>query len=384
MTAIDGKSHILKLLFTGDVMVGRGIDQILPHPGDPKLYESYMTSAEEYVELAETTHGPIRQPVDFTYIWGDARPDIDRRAIDFRIVNLETPVTTSQNPAHKEINYKMHPRNAEALRAFGIDCCSIANNHVLDWGSKGLIETIDSLKRIGIATAGAGRDTAEADAPAILRGTDGVRILVFGAAMPPSGVPREWAAGENKAGVSLLGDLSDASVDAVASRVAAAKGPRDIIVLSLHWGGNWGYGISDKEVAFAHALVDRAGVDILHGHSSHHARAIEAYRGKLILYGCGDFMNDYEGIRGYEEFRGDLALAYVASINATEDACLTEFSVVPYRIRKFRLERASNEEIDWLRGILTRESSRFGAQLMVSRDRDLKLVWHPALSGRID
>ena len=60
----------------------------------------------------------------------------------------------------------------------------------------------------------------------------------------------------------------------------------------------------------AHSLLDEAGVDVIHGHSSHHVKGIEVYKGKAILYGCGDFLTDYEGIQGYEEFRDDLVLMY--------------------------------------------------------------------------
>jgi len=75
------------------------------------------------------------------------------------------------------------------------------------------------------------------------------------------------------------------------------------VVASIHWGDNWGYEI-------AHNLIDHAGVDIIHGHSSHHAKGIEVWHGKPVIYGCGDFINDYEGIGGNEKYRSDLSLMY--------------------------------------------------------------------------
>lgn len=364
----------MRLFLAGDVMLGRGIDQILPHPGDPRLHERHVETANDYVRLAEAQNGPIPRRQNYNYIWGDALAEIDRRNVDARIVNLETAVTTSRTPEPKGINYKMHPHGAEVLRAFKIDCCSLANNHVLDWGENGLVETIGSMKRIGIATTGAGRDQVEAEAPAIV-GTGQARVLVFGAAIPTCGVTSKWAARKNRPGICLLNDLSPASVNATADRIAAARSPHDIIVASIHWAGNWGYEVSDDEVAFAHALIDRAGVDIVHGHSSHHAKAIEVYHGKLILYGCGDFMNDYEGIRGYEEFRSNLALAYIASVDSIDGCQLAGLTIIPFRICKFRLQRASVEETFWLQNILSRESIRFGARLVVTEDRDLTLIW---------
>jgi poly-gamma-glutamate synthesis protein (capsule biosynthesis protein) len=83
----------LNIFLAGDVMTGRGIDQILPHPSEPTLYESYIRDARRYVALAEQTNGPIRRPVGFPYIWGDALATLRRIEPDVRIVNLETSIT---------------------------------------------------------------------------------------------------------------------------------------------------------------------------------------------------------------------------------------------------------------------------------------------------
>lgn len=369
----EENSSGVKLFLAGDVMLGRGIDQILPHPGSPTLRESYLTTAMDYVRLAEAAHGPIPRPVDYAYVWGDATAALDRLAPDFRIVNLETAITVSPTALPKGINYRMQPRNVETLKALKIDCCSLANNHVLDWGPQGLLETIDCLKRTGIATAGAGRNRAEAEVPAVLEDGRGFRVLVYGAATPTSGVTSDWAARDRRPGIFLLDDLSPATVEALAARIVDARRPRDIVVLSLHWGGNWGYGISRREIAFAHALIEKAGVDIVHGHSSHHAKAVEVHRGKLVLYGCGDFIDDYEGISGYETFRSDLALAYIASVDTAAGGQLTELRILPFRIRKFRLQRAPAEDVAWLQETLSRESAPFGTRFAAANG-ELKLA----------
>ena len=83
------------LFLCGDVMTGRGIDQILPHPGHPRIYEPYMEDARGYVEIAEKANGPIRKPVDFSYIWGEALEELERVEPDLRLINLETSITTS-------------------------------------------------------------------------------------------------------------------------------------------------------------------------------------------------------------------------------------------------------------------------------------------------
>ena len=128
-------------------MTGRGIDQILPYPGNPVLYEPYMNDARGYVELAEDANGQIGKPVDFAYIWGDSLTEMAAHAPDVRIINLETSVTTSDDHwRSKGINYRMNPSNVPCLQAARLGIASLANNHVLDWGYRGLE---DMLSREG-------------------------------------------------------------------------------------------------------------------------------------------------------------------------------------------------------------------------------------------
>src|ERR687892_137651 len=222
------------VFLAGDVMTGRGIDQILPCPSQPAIHESYVRDARGYVDLAEEASGAIPRAVDPGYIWGDALDELARVGPDACIVNLETSVTRSEDWWQgKGINYRMHPANVACLAALRIDVCALANNHVLDF----------------------------------------------------------------------LWDLSDATADAVTGRVQRLKRPGDVAVASIHWGSNWGYAVPPAHVRFAHRLVD-GGVDIVHGHSSHHPRALEVYRRKLVLYGCGNFIDDYEGIGGLEGVPG--------------------------------------------------------------------------------
>jgi poly-gamma-glutamate capsule biosynthesis protein CapA/YwtB (metallophosphatase superfamily) len=362
------------LFLCGDVMTGRGIDQILAHPVNPALYEPYVTSAVEYLELAEAANGPIPRPVDPAYIWGEALTELDRRKPDLRIINLETGITRSEDAAPKGINYRMAPENASCLTAAGIDCCVLANNHVLDWGPDGLADTLETLEGLDIRTAGAGRDTAAAEAPAILSLAGQGQVLVFGFGVSSSGIPRSWAARRDRPGVDLLNGLSDRTLDRIAARVKEIKRAGDIVVGSIHWGGNWGYEIANEERDFAHGLIEVAGIDIVHGHSSHHAKAVEVHRGKLVLYGCGDFLNDYEGIAGYEAFRDDLTVMYLPTV-AVSDGGLARLELVPFRIRNFTLRRAPREDATWLRDVLTREGKRFGTSLEMTETGTLNLLW---------
>ena len=153
------------------------------------------------------------------------------------------------------------------------------------------------------------------------------------------------------AGVNLLPGFNDETVKSLAEQGARVRQPGDLVIASIHWGPNWGYKIPQDQRSFAHALVDKANVSVVHGHSSHHAKAIEIYKNRLILYGCGDSLNDYEGIRGHEEFRGDLTLMYFAGFDCVTGQ-LTDLELVPLQIRRFQLVSASGADIVWLQQTL--------------------------------
>jgi poly-gamma-glutamate synthesis protein (capsule biosynthesis protein) len=355
----------LTLFLAGDVMTGRGIDQVMPHPGDPRIHERYAESALDYVRLAEQRNGPIPKPVPYTYIWGAALGELERRAPDARIINLETAVTKNDVPAPKGINYRMHPKNVASLTAAKIDCCVLGNNHLLDWGEAGCVETLDVLRDAGIKTAGAGRDATHAASPAVLQSERG-RVLVFGFGSVTSGIPRGWRATPTSPGINLLQDLSDGTARRIAAQIRAHRRDKDIVVASIHWGGNWGYEVPSEQRAFAHSLIDEAKVDIVHGHSSHHPKGVEIYRGRPVLYGCGDLINDYEGISGHARYRGDLALMYFVTMSGT--GRLDRLEMVPLQMRRFRLHRASKKDAEWLRQTLAREGRKLGTTVTLEGD----------------
>ena len=367
-------ADLVALLLCGDVMTGRGIDQILPRPSDPRLCESYAASAADYVGLAERAHGPIPRPVAPAYVWGAALEALARARPDLGTVNLETAVTTSDDCVAKGVNYRMHPANVACLAAAGIDCCVLANNHVLDWGRAGLVETLATLEGAGIRTAGAGCDRAAAAAPAVLEAAGKGRVLVFAYGTAGSGIPPDWAAEADRPGINYLAEPSMDAAHRIAEAVSAVRRPGDVVVVSVHWGGNWGYQVPEAQRRFAHRLIDAGAADVIHGHSSHHAKAIEVYRDRLILYGCGDVLNDYEGIGGYQEYRGDLALMYLARIVAGTGE-LAGLTLMPFRMRKFSLERPPAEDIAWLASVLGRECRRFGTRIAARDGYDLVLGW---------
>jgi poly-gamma-glutamate capsule biosynthesis protein CapA/YwtB (metallophosphatase superfamily) len=384
MTFPDGSSRKLDenssrpeitLFVCGDVMTGRGIDQILPHPCGPRIHEPYVRDSRRYVDIAEEANGEIPKPADFAYIWGDAVDVLDRTAPDARIINLETSVTKSDDYWQgKGINYRMNPDNIPCITAAGINICSLANNHVLDWGYAGLEETLRTLRKARIRTSGAGMNLMEAESPAILEIAKKGRVIVFSFGSETSGIPPNWAAAGDRPGVNLLQDLTVSTVRRIGKKIREIRRQGDIVVASIHWGWNWGYNIPQEQVEFSHTLIDDAGADVIYGHSSHHAKGIEVYRDKPILYGCGDFINDYEGIGGYESFRGDLSLMYFVRLHPST-ARLAGLRMVPTKMKNFRVNRASRAEAMWLRDTLNREGRRFGTLVELDKDDTLILKW---------
>jgi len=397
-------SNLINIFLGGDVMTGRGIDQALPCPGDPALHQSNGRNAEDYFKLAENANGSIPHPADFSYIWGDAVEVFEKNASDLKIVNLETSITRSNSFEHgKAIHYKMNPGNIPCLQTARIDICSLANNHLLDFGYEGLIETLQTLKNVNIKFSGAGCSLKEAELPAAFNIARKGRVIVFSFCSHTSGVPLSWEAEKSKPGINLIADFSDDTVRQIKYKVETIKQHNDIIIVSIHWGSNWGYDIPDEQVRFAHALIDEAGIDVIHGHSSHHPRPIEVYKDKLIIYGTGDLINDFEGLKGrknskinfrklkklwklwklngHKKFRSDLVLMYFAGVECSSGKLL-DLKIIPMQIKKFRLNYPSRQDAEWLEKRMNKACKKFNSRLelkhpssMQNLDNSLLLRW---------
>ena len=358
---------VVTLSLCGDVMTGRGVDQCLPRPGSPRRRAPQAPGAMSCVALAEAASGPIPRPVDYAWPWGEALPVLAGLAPDVRLINLETSITRSSDfDPGKTVHYRMSPANIACLAAARPDVCVLANNHVLDFGRRGLTETLDTLARAGLPAVGAGRDCAAARRPVPVTLAGGGRVVVFACGDRSSGIPPGWAAGDARPGVDLLAGLRTGDADQVIARVRATRRPGDVTVVSLHWGSNWGYEVGSEQAAFAHRLIE-GGVDLVFGHSSHHPRPLEVYRGKLILYGCGDFIDDYEGITGYEEYRDDLRLLYVAQVRRGTGE-LAGLTMVPLQAHRMRLRHASAADARWLAATLDRVSAPLRTRVALEPD----------------
>lgn len=351
----------------GDVMLGRAIDMIHPYSCDPKLYEGNGLSALDYVKLAEQTNGslPDYSERGSDYVWGDAIQILDEKKPDFRLINLETSVTTSTVPwPRKAVHYKMHPKNVSIIQAAKIDCCVLANNHTADWGFEGLNETLSSLEDAGISFVGAGKNAESASAPFVYAIPGKGRVLVFAGGHRSSGVLDEWKAKENAEGLNIV-DVDDPSksVKRLKEEIGRHKKKGDVVVLSIHWGGNWGFDVEGFQKTFARAVIDEAHVDVVYGHSSHHVKGVEVFNRKLIVYSCGDFINDYEGIGGHESYRGDLSLMYFADVDPT-NGNLLKLDMVPTELKQLRVNRCRREDdVGWLQNTMSCECRRLGCDI---------------------
>ena len=364
----------LTLFLAGDVMTARGIDQALPTSVEPVLYESYVKDARDYLTLAERVSGDIPENVSYKYIWGDALEVWNKISPDLKLINLETSITTYEIPwPGKGIHYRMHPENVQVLTAAGIDHCSLANNHTLDWHRPGLLETMKTLGSADIKFSGAGINESEAEEASVFRTQKG-KVAVFSYGSRSSGIPKAWAATEELSGVNLLPGLGDETVEEIKKKTKPRKEAGEIVVFSVHWGGNWGYNIAEEQKDFAHKLIDEAGVDIVFGHSSHHPMGIEVYNEKLIIYGAGDFINDYEGISGHEQYRGELTFMYFPKIDP-QTGNLVSLKLVPMEIEKFRLNYAKTKDAQWLANRLSREGEQLGTSVNKDKENNLWLDW---------
>lgn len=363
------------LVLAGDVMMGRGIDQVMPEPLSPVLYEFWVHDAREYLRLAESINGAIRTPVSMDYIWGEALKEMENLRADARIVNLETAVTRGGTPSPaKRIHYRMNPAHVGCLTAARIDACSLANNHVLDWGERGLADTIATLHAAGMKTAGAGADLRQAQAPAIVPLRHGGRLLLFALATPTSGVPPQWQARSGQAGIALLPRLDDDAAQALAERVRQHRCAGDVAVISLHWGENWVDEVPAEQRWFASRLIGLGAADVVHGHSSHHPLPMEVIEGKLVLHGCGDLVNDYEGIPPQGNRRSDLGCLYGVTLDVATGR-LVRLEIVPLQLRRFRLSHPQPSATQQLYGTLSQECLAMGTRLDIGEKGHWHLHW---------
>lgn len=326
-----GGGRSIMLGFTGDLMLGRGVNERLLS-GIP----------------AEN-------------IWGDARPRM--LAADAMIGNLEGPITAHRTKWHgiKAFYFRADPAPAiAALKAGNYRCVALANNHMLDFADQGLLDTRAYLAEAGIACAGAGRNSIEAAAPAIFEAgglavgfvsiTNTVRSF---AAKPDSPGTNYWKIRSDR---SNLGQLATHVHD-------LRREGADLIILSIHWGPNYRWWPPHRYRRFARAAVN-LGVDIVHGHSAHVLQAVEFHGKGLILYDTGDYMEDFIAGPG---FRSDRSFLFLVETGPGYRPLLR---MVPVSLTRAEVNVAKGREAEIIRNEMIRRCRGYAVDI-AEEDGDL-------------
>jgi len=317
----------MQIALTGDVMLGRLVDQ--------------------YV-IRNQSIGPDK-------IWSDLLPLLLKA--DRRLINLECVISLrgrEWQPDSKAFHFRASPRAIDFLHAAKIDCVTLANNHVLDYGAEALIECLVLLDRAGIKRTGAGASLVEALTPAIVDLPQGRLAVVSLTDNEP-----EWEAGEKKPGVHYIAYDAKGLVEPYRVRLAQvlkqARSQADLVMVSAHVGPNWGPPSAAMRM-LAHQIVD-LGADLYWGHSNHTPQGIELYKGKAILYSTGDFIDDYAVDR---DERNDLSFLFILEL---ERSRIVRVFLHPVCIEDLYVRLAKDQEIIFLQRTMQAKCATFGTAL---------------------
>jgi poly-gamma-glutamate capsule biosynthesis protein CapA/YwtB (metallophosphatase superfamily) len=296
----------------------------------------------------------------FAYPWGDVLPVLE--GVDLFLINLECALTARTERWHDRGKYKAfyfrgEPSVVNTLKIGRVNFACLANNHLGDFGSDGLLETLDVLDAAGMAHAGAGATLAAARAPAQLA-VDGRRIGVVAFADHPSA----WAATASSPGINYTPvSLAPECFGPVEQALKDARQQADMVLFTIHWGPNMRPRPTDAFRDFARAVLD-AGADIFWGHSAHVPQGIEVYQGKPILYDSGDFVDDYAVSA---DLRNDLSALFVLKANPP---LIESLELLPVHIAQMRVNHARGADRDWLAQRLDTLCSEMGTQLVAGEN----------------
>lgn len=247
LAALNVQAEPLTLIFAGDIMLDDGPGRLIARGGDPLAH---------FADIL--------------------------KAADYRIANLETPIAESgKRITPKFYAFRAHPRTLPVLQG-RFDAVSLANNHIGDYGSDALRETMQRLDAADIARFGAGRNLVEAHQPLWLE-RRGLKIAVLGY---NEFIPRAFEAGADTPGTAWSED------DHVISDIRAAKAAgADLVIPFMHWGWEYEAVASQRLQSFARRLIDE-GASLVVGSHPHVTQGADVYRGKPIIYSLGNFVFD--------------------------------------------------------------------------------------------
>lgn len=303
---------MVRLLFAGDVMLGRTFNTVLS--ADPQYN-----------------------------VWGNTR-DLLHEA-DLVCINLETTLTDYDVAwPNKAFNFRLSPRYARVLNNGHVDFCCLANNHILDYLTPGMLDTQNTLRQLNIASAGVGLNVHEARQATILE-VEGTRVAFVCASDHPS----NWQSNATTRGIHYVSLDHETGWPALLQHVTEVRTRCDLLVFSIHYGANWVEEgrVDPRARTLFHRLIDH-GVHLVHGHSAHHVLPMERYGHGWIMYGCGDFLDDY-AVDG--TYRNDLGCLFEFS---GESATELEPVLYPTRITSKpapHVDLIPRTDTDWRRVI---------------------------------
>ena len=327
-TGVQRDDTHLHIIAVGDIMLGRGVGDSLKANGFGFLHP--FTEIFDYFKNADILFG-----------------------------NLEQPITSLEKSLDKNYKYilKSIPEAIQGIQYAGFNMLSLANNHMMDYYWVGLDDTITILDDSDISHAGAGRDLIDARKPAIIE-KKGLKIALLAytdmAYVEYRGnPPLYFAADIHKPGVAPLRlELIQEDIQKVQEQV-------DIIILSLHWGEEDSFRISERQKKLAHELSD-AGADIILGHHPHWFQGIEIYNGKPIVYSLGNFIFDQPSPESKESFILDFAY---------QDTDLTGITAIPIKtVNQIRVIPQKGDEAKKMLKRQQRLSEELGTKTTIQGD----------------
>jgi len=322
-------SRPVTLAVTGDVMLGRGVDEALQRLGP-------------------------------THPWGDFLPVLNEA--DLTVVNLECVIARGGQPWsrwRKVFHFQADPVAVRALQRAGVDCVTLANNHVLDYEEEALLEMLDLLHQEGIAYTGAGRDLEEARRPALLEAL-GLRVGIVAFTDNEPG----WAAQPGLPGTNYIPiTLEERALGPVRESIAQARAAgAGLVVFTIHWGPNMVQRPTPLFRGFARAVID-AGADLFLGHSAHIFQGIELHNGRAIIYDAGDFVDDYVVD---PELRNDWGMLFRLEVDG---AGVRRIELIPTVIRQCQVNRAMGPEREAIAERVQRLSAELGTTILHQGER---------------